>query len=684
MACRPMEPKPRWRRLLRLRCDKKLRGAGPAVPRVSARAAMREALGPTETFEPPPLPCGHCMLSLRMSDSNDGLEELNAELRFTNGEKAANLRGMYIFREENGDFLDCCARGPERLKDLAPVLFNEFGLPKEVLKKQCGVRARTGGFLWLVSLDVSEELELDIQKEFIQKVFCVLAGAMKRLTLVLCLHDSIDRVQHMDLHPMEIDGQQVFSWEKRSSDPKTMAMVASQERRLRPPEEPMEPIATTPAAVLPQPLEAPPAAPPDFPPEAPPLVEAPPAPETAPVAVPTAATAAPSNSTSTPSAPSNEMTQSSALISPAVPAANAPGTPNSMAGSMEEFSDVEGNTSVPASPGRDFRTRWRMKGKGSANRNEPPAAQSTSPPPSAAAPEAEPTKAVPAPAAPAPAAAAPAQASVVPKAGKAVEAKGKGKVKGKLKTPLAATTKRRSSDMEPPPLHAAMRRQRRVVSLESVRLEEPPLPEGALERTPSTSSLSQRMQWALLRSATCAQRMWAKQMQKLENGRAAVDIWLGDDLPEKFQAGVHKAFIRGMVEVASAVEHLLWQGKEPALATLHSAFPASMDGHYAAMQQRMLGLRVLQGRQRHSLSHFYGKGGRLEDVLRLLLVDAERFCQKQDASVQDVGEEPSSAWAERYGALPPRAGETWATLSAALGLDAGSDGDGDAKRRRVA
>jgi hypothetical protein len=40
----------------------------------------------------------------------------------------------------------------------------------------------------------------------------------------------------------------------------------------------------------------------------------------------------------------------------------------------------------------------------------------------------------------------------------------------------------------------------------SVRLEEPPLPEGALERTPSTSSLSQRMQWALLRSATCAQR----------------------------------------------------------------------------------------------------------------------------------------------------------------------------------
>ena len=36
------------------------------------------------------------------------------------------------------------------------------------------------------------------------------------------------------------DGQQVFSWEKRSSDPKAMAQVASRERRLRPPEEPME------------------------------------------------------------------------------------------------------------------------------------------------------------------------------------------------------------------------------------------------------------------------------------------------------------------------------------------------------------------------------------------------------------------------------------------------------------
>lgn len=274
--------------------------------------------------------------------------------------------------------------------------------------------------------------------------------------------------------------------------------------------------------------------------------------------------------------------------------------------------------------------------------------------------------------------------AAVPKkaAGKAVEVKGKGKVKGKLKAPwMAPALRRRSSDMEPPPLHAAMRRQQRAVSL-SVALEEPPLPEGASERTPSASSrLSPRMQWALLRSATCAQRMWAKQMLKLENGRAGVDIWLGADLPEKFQAGIHKAFIRGMVEVASAVEHLLWQGKEPAVATLHSAFPATMDGHYAAMQQRMLGLRVLEGRQRHSLSHFHGKGGRCEDVLRLLLRDAERFCQKQDASVQDVGEEPSSAWAERYAALPPRdAAETWPSLSAALGLDDG----GDAKRRRVA
>ena len=35
-----------------------------------------------------------------------------------------------------------------------------------------------------------------------------------------------------------------------------------------------------------------------------------------------------------------------------------------------------------------------------------------------------------------------------------------------------------------------------------------------------------------------------------------------------------------------------------AVATLHCAFPATMDAHDAAMQQRMLGLRVLQGRQR--------------------------------------------------------------------------------------
>ena len=43
----------------------------------------------------------------------------------------------------------------------------------------------------------------------------------------------------------------------------------------------------------------------------------------------------------------------------------------------------------------------------------------------------------------------------------------------------------------------------------------------------------------------------------------------------------------------------------------------------------------------------------------------------------------SSAWAERFAALPPRdSAETWAALVAALGLDEG-DAKGDAKRRRV-
>ena len=75
-ACRNMEPKPGWRlSLLRLRRDKKLRGtgpAGPAAPRVSARAAMREALGPTETFEPPPLPCGRGWAVLQRSTHREG------------------------------------------------------------------------------------------------------------------------------------------------------------------------------------------------------------------------------------------------------------------------------------------------------------------------------------------------------------------------------------------------------------------------------------------------------------------------------------------------------------------------------------------------------------------------------------------------------------------------------------
>ena len=33
---------------------------------------------------------------------------------------------------------------------LRPILFTPSGRPSEVLKKQCGVRARTGGFLWFL------------------------------------------------------------------------------------------------------------------------------------------------------------------------------------------------------------------------------------------------------------------------------------------------------------------------------------------------------------------------------------------------------------------------------------------------------------------------------------------------------------------------------------------------------
>ena len=74
-------------------------------------------------------------------------------------------------------------------------------------------------------------------QEFIQKVFCILAGAMKRLTLVLCQHScsartnvggasqrvtkckapsGIDRVQDLDLNRMEIAAQMHLFWEHPS------------------------------------------------------------------------------------------------------------------------------------------------------------------------------------------------------------------------------------------------------------------------------------------------------------------------------------------------------------------------------------------------------------------------------------------------------------------------------------
>ena len=52
---------------------------------------------------------------------------------------------------------------------MAPLLFTAEGRLSEALKGRCGVRARTGGFLWLSKADVGH-LERGLRKEFLEKV----------------------------------------------------------------------------------------------------------------------------------------------------------------------------------------------------------------------------------------------------------------------------------------------------------------------------------------------------------------------------------------------------------------------------------------------------------------------------------------------------------------------------------
>eukprot|EP00434_Breviolum_minutum_P026357 symbB.v1.2.023301.t1/scaffold2117.1/size91095/5 len=390
--------------------------------------------------------------------------------------------------------------------------------------------------------------------------------------------------------------------------------------------------------------------------------------------------------------------QRTALAAPASP------TPSEVSEASEESNAATGMTL------RDFRSRWRMRGKGAAREPEPkprppesavprtalaPAPAAT-PPPAPAAPAAPPTPpaapapptppASPAPASPTPAAtpkpAVPSTTAVpVPKMvangkGKVAEAKGKGIQPPWVRVRRSTVT---AAAMAPPPLTAAVRRQRKNVTLKTHSTWDPPpwpLPPALLTTTTSTST-SSRMRLALLRAAWVAQKVWQEQMKSLENGRLGVNYWLSEYAPESLQIPVQKTFLLGMIQVAAAVEALLRQGRDPTLDDLHLLFaPDPEAATSAAERRRQLGLKM-QGRERQSISHFHGKGGRLKDVLLLLLADAQKFCCRHDEGEDEDEEtekdtakevdEGTTWWITQYTSLPPR-DESFLRVADTLGL----------------
>jgi len=185
------------------------------------------------------------------------------------------------------------------------------------------------------------------------------------------------------------------------------------------------------------------------------------------------------------------------------------------------------------------------------------------------------------------------------------------------------------------------------------------------------------MRLALLRAAWVAQKVWQEQMKSLENGRLGVNYWLSEYAPESLQIPVQKTFLLGMIQVAAAVEALLRQGRDPTLDDLHVLFaPDPEAATSAAERRRQLGLKM-QGRERQSISHFHGKGGRLKDVLLLLLADAQKFCSRHDEgededeeTEKDTGKEVDEGttwWITQYTSLPPR-DESFLRVADTLGL----------------
>ena len=204
---------------------------------------------------------------------------------------------------------------------------------------------------------------------------------------------------------------------------------------------------------------------------------------------------------------------------------------------------------------------------------------------------------------------------------------------------------KRKLSMAPPPLPTTRKRCNPEIP-RSLRL-----PFDSFTAHVGPSWWTSRVQLAVTYAAGLGAALLLLQGEHLENGRPGKDFWGFKHLPQRVQEqGAHKSFLRGMAELARIVNIVC--RSEPPLAGVVMQVVSPLSS--------MRGKLGIQEQHRHSLSHFFGKGGQPEQVLSAIVDEAEAFCEactNEDLndSTDSIGCALSqSDWASCYRSLPHR------------------------------
>jgi len=158
---------------------------------LSKVGAGQDDVNENAVFEPQPAKIGDYLFKLRMEeiegDTDAPIEVLEAHL-FKDGVKIGFVKGVYILREEDGDFYEAAAKVSHTIGIFAQEHFDITGRPTKsgILREKIGVKARSKGLLFIEEVFVEEKhFGEKLSHKMIEALAKMIGGALKKTTLMI-------------------------------------------------------------------------------------------------------------------------------------------------------------------------------------------------------------------------------------------------------------------------------------------------------------------------------------------------------------------------------------------------------------------------------------------------------------------------------------------------------------------